>query len=68
MVLGSGQLVPGMGALSDALEHESEASGNDWVREVVLAALAGPVFGSPGSKPLQFRGGPGCRHNSPSLA
>ena len=46
MVLESGQLVPGMGALSDALEHESEASGNDWVGEVVLAALAGPVFGA----------------------
>ena len=59
--------MPSMGALSDALVHEVEASGNDWVGEVVLAALASPVFGSPGSKPLQFRGEPGCRHSSPSL-
>ena len=58
--------MPGMGALSDALEHESEASGNDWVGEVVLAALAGSVFGSLGSKPLQFEGEPGCEHSSPS--
>ena len=59
--------MPGIGALSDALVYRFEASGNDWVAEVVLAALEGPVFGSPGSKPLQFRGGPGCGHNSPSL-
>ena len=60
------QLVPGMGALSDALVYGFEASGNDWVGEVVLAALAGPVFGSLGSKPLQFEGEPGCEHSSPS--
>ena len=66
MVLGSGQLVPGMGALSDALVYGFEASGNGWVGEVVLAALEGPVFGSPGSKSLQFGGGPRCGHNSPS--
>ena len=42
----------GMDALSDALVHGFEASGNDSVGEVVLVALAGPVFGSPGSKPL----------------
>ena len=59
--------MPGMGALSDALVYGFEASGNDWVGEVVLAALEGPVFRSLGSKPLQFRGELGCGHNSPFL-
>ena len=65
MVLDSGQLVPGMGALSDALVYGFEASNSGWLEEVVLAALEYPVFGSPGSKSLQFGGGPGCGHNSP---
>ena len=59
--------MPGMGALFDALVYGFEASGNDWVGEVVLAALEGPMFGSPGSKPLQFGGESRCGHNSPSL-
>ena len=59
--------MPCMGALSDALVYGFEASDSDWLGEVVLAPLECPVFGSPGSKSLQFGGGPGCGHNSPSL-
>ena len=59
--------MPGMDALSNALVHGFEASSNDWVGEVVLVALAGPVFGLLGSKPLQFGGEPGCGHSSPSF-
>ena len=66
MVLGSDLLVPSMGVSSGALEHEFWASGREWVGVVVLAALASPVFGSPGSKPLQFEGESGCEHSSPS--
>ena len=58
--------MPGMGALSGALEHEFWASGKEWVGVVVRAALADLVFGSLGSKPLRFLGEPGCEHSSPS--
>ena len=42
---GSGLLVLGMGAPSDALEHKFWASGREWVGVVVRAALADSVFG-----------------------
>ena len=64
--LGSGLLVPDMGAPFGALEHEFWASGKEWVGVMVRAALANSVFGSPGSKPLWFVGEPGCEHSSPS--
>ena len=66
MVLGSGLLVPGMGAPSGALEHEFWAFGKEWVGVVVRVALADSVCGSLGSKPLRFLGEPGCEHSSPS--
>ena len=53
-----------MGAPCSTLEHEFWASGKEWVRVVVRATLANSVFGSPGSKPLQFVGEPGCEHSS----